>query len=64
MALDEELKRILVCPRCRGDLEFHEDVKEIHCLACQLLFAIDGNVPVMLVEEARPLSTSLSKAKR
>jgi hypothetical protein len=56
--LDEELKKILVCPRCRGALELHEDVQEIHCLACQLLYAIDADIPVMLSDAATPLSAS------
>ena len=56
--LDEALKAILVCPKCRGDVEFHEDVHEIHCRACQLVYAIEDDVPVMLIEEARPLSAS------
>jgi len=56
--LDEELKKILVCPRCRGELELHEDVQEIHCLACQLVYAIEDDVPVMLIDEAKPLSAS------
>jgi hypothetical protein len=55
MALDPELKKILVCPRCKGDLEFHEDRREIHCLACRLVYAIEDDIPVMLIEEARPL---------
>ena len=56
--LDEDLKKILVCPRCRGELELHEDVQEIHCLACQLVYAIEDDVPVMLIDEAKPLSAS------
>lgn len=56
--LDEELKKILVCPKCRGDLELHEEIQEIHCLACQLVYAIDDDVPVMLIDEAKPLSAS------
>ena len=56
--LDEELKKILVCPKCRGDVELHEEVQEIHCPACRVLYAIDDDVPVMLIDEARPLETS------
>ncbi len=55
MALHPELKEILVCPKCKGDLEFHEDRNEIHCLACRLVYAIEDDVPVMVIEEARPL---------
>ncbi len=55
MALAPELKEILACPRCKGGLEFHEERDEIHCTRCRLVFAIRDGIPVMLVEEARPL---------
>jgi len=57
MALSRELREILVCPKCRGDLEFHEEKKEILCRACALIYAIEDDIPVMLVDAARPLST-------
>lgn len=56
MALSKELKEILACPRCKGDLEFHEEKSEIHCKACRLVFPIKDDIPVMLLEEARPLA--------
>jgi uncharacterized protein YbaR (Trm112 family) len=55
MALHPDLKEILACPQCRGDLEFHEEKNEIHCLRCVLVYEIKDDIPVMLVEEARPL---------
>ncbi len=56
MALSTELKEILACPKCKGDLEFHEDKGEIHCKKCKLVYAIRDDVPVMLIDEARPLA--------
>lgn len=58
MPIDPELKEILACPQCKGELEFHEERDEIHCLACRLVYAIDDGIPVMLVEEAKPLATA------
>jgi uncharacterized protein len=55
MALAPELKEILACPKCKGDLEFHEDRGEIHCTRCRLVYEIRDGIPVMLVEEAKPL---------
>lgn len=63
MALSEELKQILACPKCKGELAFHEERGEIHCLACRLIYAIKDDIPVMLVEEARPLPESDPGAK-
>jgi len=56
MALSAELKQILACPKCKGELEFHEPEREIHCKACRLVYAIEDDIPVMLVEQARPLA--------
>ena len=53
MALSTDLKEILACPRCKGELEFHEEQAEIRCLACRLVYRIDDGIPVMLVDEAR-----------
>jgi uncharacterized protein YbaR (Trm112 family) len=53
--LDPDLKAILACPRCRGTLEFHEEEDEILCRACRLAYPIQDGIPVMLVEDARPL---------
>jgi uncharacterized protein YbaR (Trm112 family) len=53
-ALPPELKEILACPRCKGDLEFREAEGEIRCHACRLAFRIDDGIPVMLLDEAKP----------
>ena len=55
MALAAELKEILACPRCKGELEFREDIQEIRCHHCRLVFRIEDDIPVMLLDEARPL---------
>ena len=55
-ALAPELKEILACPRCKGELEFREAEAEIRCHACRLAFRIDDGIPVMLLDEARPFS--------
>ena len=55
MPLSAELKQILACPKCKGTLEFHEDEGQIHCKACKLAYRIEDDIPVMLVDEAKPL---------
>jgi uncharacterized protein YbaR (Trm112 family) len=54
-ALPAELKEILACPKCKGELEFREAEGEIRCHACRLAFRIDDGIPVMLLDEARPI---------
>jgi uncharacterized protein len=55
MPLHPDLKQLLVCPKCKGELVFHEEQDEIHCLRCRLIYDIKDDIPVMLIEEARPL---------
>lgn len=55
MPLSADLKEILACPRCKGELEFQEDRGQILCRACRLVYRIEDDVPVMLIEEATPL---------
>jgi uncharacterized protein len=52
-AIAPQLREILACPKCKGDLEFREDEGEIRCLRCRLAYRIDDGIPVMLVDEAK-----------
>jgi hypothetical protein len=54
--LSPELKEILACPKCKGELEFREAEAEIRCLRCRLVFRIEDGIPIMLLDEARPLT--------
>jgi len=53
--LDERLLEILVCPRCKGELEYRTDAQELVCQACRLRYPIEDDIPIMLIDEARPL---------
>jgi uncharacterized protein len=55
MPIAPELKEILACPKCKGELEFHEEKQEIVCKTCRLVYRIEDDIPVMLVDEAKPL---------
>ncbi|HYY51495.1 MAG TPA: Trm112 family protein [Myxococcales bacterium] len=57
MPVAPELKEILACPKCKGELEFREEKQEIVCKACRLVYRIEDDIPVMLVDEAKPLQT-------
>ena len=48
--IDEELKAILACPACKGDLLFEET--RIICPACRKAYPIRDGIPVMLIGEA------------
>ena len=55
MSLAPELLEILVCPRCKGDLEYREAPEQLVCHACRLVYRVDDGIPVMLIDEATPL---------
>ena len=48
--IDDELRAILVCPACKGELLFEES--RIICPACRKAYPIREGIPVMLVDEA------------
>ncbi len=55
MQLDPALLEILVCPQCRAALFADHDAGELVCQACALAYPVRDDIPVMLVDEARPL---------
>jgi uncharacterized protein len=55
MAIAQELKDVLACPKCKGELEFREAQQQIVCQACKLVYRIEDDIPVMLIDEAKPL---------
>lgn len=55
MVVSPELLKILVCPRCKGPLLYREEVPCLDCEACRLRYPIEDSIPVMIVEEAKPL---------
>jgi uncharacterized protein YbaR (Trm112 family) len=54
--MDSKLLEILVCPICKGRLEYKKDSQELICQADGLAFPIRDGIPVMLEEEARVLT--------
>lgn len=52
MALSEKLVKELVCPKCRGPLEYQQAPNRLICQVCRLAYPIADDVPVMLIDEA------------
>lgn len=55
MALPEKLLAKLVCPKCKGKMQYVEDENRLLCHGCDLAYRIDNGVPVLLVDEAEEL---------
>lgn len=54
--MDARLLEILVCPVCKGPLDYRKPQAELVCKACRLAFPIKDDIPVMLEDEARQLA--------
>ncbi len=57
MAVDSKLLSILVCPVCKGDLDYRPDADELVCAADRLAYPIRDDIPVMLQSEARQVAS-------
>ncbi len=54
--MDAKLLEILVCPLCKGPLDYLKESQELVCKPDRLAFPVRDGIPVMLEEEARALS--------
>jgi uncharacterized protein YbaR (Trm112 family) len=54
--MDARLLEILVCPLCKGPLDYRKDKAELVCKPCRLAFPVKDDIPVMLEDEARELA--------
>lgn len=55
--MDQKLLNILACPVCKGPLKHDRAAAELICFADGLAFPVRDDIPVMLEEEARTLSS-------
>ena len=55
MSLSPQLLAILVCPKCKGELEYRADESSLVCPTCRLRYAVRDDIPIMLIDEATPL---------
>lgn len=55
--LNPQLLAVLRCPKCRGMLteSATEKTTSLDCAACKLRYAVEDEIPNLLIEEAQPL---------
>ena len=53
--IDRKMLESLVCPRTQKPLDYDRERRELVSRAANLAFPIRDGIPIMLVEEARPL---------
>jgi uncharacterized protein YbaR (Trm112 family) len=55
MTISEELLEILACPKCKGEIHLSKTKDGLTCDHCRLLYEIRDGIPIMLIDEAKPL---------
>lgn len=55
MGLSDKLLAILVCPACKGKLDYRENENRLICKQCRLAYRIVDNIPVLLPDEVEKL---------
>ena len=60
--IDKKLLDILACPLCKSPLIYDKHKQELICRADRLAFPIRDDIPVMLEDEARELSSEETDA--
>jgi uncharacterized protein len=56
MTVPRQLLEILVCPKCKGELDYREAENALDCRTCRLRYEVRDGIPIMLIEEAKPLA--------
>lgn len=55
--MDKKLLDILACPACKSSLNYLKEQQELVCIPCRLAYPVRDDIPIMLVDEARKLSS-------
>jgi uncharacterized protein YbaR (Trm112 family) len=54
--MDTKLLELLVCPVTKGPLNFNRDTQELVSRSARLAYPVRDGIPVLLENEARPLT--------
>ncbi|MCU0600891.1 MAG: Trm112 family protein [Desulfobacterales bacterium] len=55
MAISNDLLKILACPKCKGEIYLNNTQDGLICDKCRLMYEIRDDIPIMLIEEAKPI---------
>ena len=62
--LDPQLLEILVCPLTKAPLRYDRAAQELISDEARLAYPVRDGIPIMLVDEARPLGDGEAPPKR
>jgi uncharacterized protein YbaR (Trm112 family) len=48
----KELLDILVCPKCKRELEYRQKPESLKCKQCHRVYPVKDDIPIMLIDEA------------
>lgn len=54
--IKKELLDILACPKCKNPVHLTGESDGLVCDHCRLVYEIRGDIPIMLIDEAKPLA--------
>lgn len=54
--MDTRLLDLLVCPICKGSLQFDREAQELICPRDKLAYPVRDDIPLMLVDLARDMT--------
>jgi hypothetical protein len=57
MTIPKDFLDILACPQCKSSLEPSESQDRLICRQCRVYYEIRDGIPILLVEEAKPLDS-------
>jgi len=55
--MDKKLLDILACPACKSSLNYLKEQQELVCIPCRLAYPVRDDIPIMLIDEARKLTS-------
>jgi uncharacterized protein YbaR (Trm112 family) len=62
--MDTKLLELLVCPVTKGPLRYNPETQELISRSARLAYPVRDGIPVMLENEARPLTEAEIEEKR
>jgi uncharacterized protein YbaR (Trm112 family) len=55
MDINKEMLELLLCPKCKGNVVLDDAGDRIICKQCRLCYEIKDGIPIMLIDEAKPI---------
>lgn len=53
---------ILVCPKCKGKLEYNKRGRKLFCHECKITYPIKEDIPIMLISQTKEIQYQIKEA--